>query len=398
MHKDSIPVDMVTVTAELIKSGKLNEVGGPLYISDLSINTGSAAHIVQHSLYIKQEFIKRELLRVNQESIRDIMSGEDVSDVLSKSINKLNVLDEDSVNTESLKHISDISYNSIISAEHRSRNFRNNIQNGIPTGSTGLDKITGGWQNGDVYIIGARPAMGKTAFAIKFLEAAAMFGYDVTMFALEMKGERLIDRIIIEKTGIDDWRYKQGNLSDNELNIIADTSNYLYSLPVYIDDNSSQTVSRIKSKCRLLKKKGKCKLIIIDYLQLTEGEGSSNNREQEIAKISREIKKMAKSLDVPVIVLSQLNRALETRSGKRPQLSDIRESGAIEQDADFVAFIHRPDYYKEVLEYPKDKSEILNGIEFIISKYREGAVGSVYMQHNGALRNIKDYELYTNPF
>jgi replicative DNA helicase len=253
-----------------------------------------------------------------------------------------------------------------------------------------LDRITGGWQKGELVILAARPAMGKTAIAVKLMESAALSGEDVAMFALEMKGERLVDRIILERTGILDWLYKQGDLTNAELDRIASTSSYLYRLPVYIDDNSSQTISRIKSKCRFLQKKGHCKLIIIDYLQLAESEGNTNNREQEVARISREAKKMAKALDVPVIMLSQLNRAVESRPDKRPMLSDIRESGAIEQDADMVVFIHRPGYYNHKMEY--NGREIPNGIELIIAKYREGAIGSVYLQHDGSVRNIKDCE------
>jgi len=390
MNKKSIPVDMLTVTEELKKTGKLSAAGGPFYIAELTAFVASASHIVQHALYIKQEYMKRELLRISQESVRSIISGTDIADVLSHSLQALNQLEEGTTNSETLRHIKEYASQSINEAEQRVTNFRNGTTNGISTGSHQLDKVTGGWQNGDLIVIAARPAMGKTSLALTILETAARSGHDVAMFALEMKGERLIDRLILEKTGIQDWKYKQGNLTNEELGLIADTSSQLYHLPVYIDDNSCQTISRIKSKCRLLKKKGQCRLIIIDYLQLTEGEDSSLNREQEVARISREAKKMAKSLDVPVIMLSQLNRALESRADKRPQLSDIRESGAIEQDADMVMFIHRPEYYGRTLEY--NNQEIENGIELIIAKYREGATGSILLQHDGSVRNIRDWK------
>lgn len=390
MNKSAIPVDMLTVTEELRKQNKLDTIGGPYYIVTLTSMVASAAHIVHHALYIKQEYLKRELMRIAQDSIRNILSGEDISDVLSGSILSLNVLEEGATNTDTLKHIKDFASQSIDEVEKRVINYRNGTTNGIRTGFDNLDRITGGWQAGDLVIIAARPAMGKTALALALLEAAAVSGKDVAMFALEMKGERLTDRIILEKTGIQDWKYKQGNLTNEELTLVADTSAQLFSLPVYIDDNSSQTISRIKSKCRLLKKQDKCKLIIIDYLQLTEGEGDTLNREQEVARISREAKKMAKSLNVPVIMLSQLNRSLESRADKRPLLSDIRESGAIEQDADMVMFVHRPEYYKQKLLY-KDQ-EIPNGIELIIAKYREGATGSVFLQHDGSVRNIRDWK------
>jgi len=388
MHRESIPVDMLTIAEELRKLGRFGNKLNPLYIAELTSMLGSASHIVQHALYIKQEYVKRQLLYISNETVRQILSANDISDVLDEAITKLEQLEEGAVNTETMRHIKEYARMSIDEAEKRTVNFRQGITNGIHTGSANLDKITGGWQNGDLAIIAARPAMGKTAFALSILEAAASTGNDTAMFALEMKGERLIDRLILEKTGIADWKYKQGSLTNEELELIAGTSSYLYSLPVYIDDNSCQTISRIKSKCRMLKRKGRCRLVIIDYLQLTESEGSNSSREQEVAYISREAKKMAKSLDVPVIMLSQLNRALEARADKRPHLSDIRESGAIEQDADIVMFIHRPEYYKQKLTYKGE--EIENGIELIIAKYREGATGSVFFRHDGSVRNIKD--------
>lgn len=390
MNAGCVPVDMVTVTEELKKRAKLTGELGPVYIAELTGRVASHAHIVQHAMYIKQEYLRREMLTIAQSSMRDIFNGTDIADILSETARRIQVLEEGASVTDTLKHIREYAMISIDEAEKRTVNYRSGAKNGITTGMRDLDRITGGWQNGELTVIAARPAMGKTAVAIKLLEAAALAGHDVVMFALEMKGERLTDRIILEKTGIKDWFYKQGGLSNDELAAIADTSSYLYNLPVFIDDNSCRTISSIKSKSRLLKQKGKCKLIIIDYLQLIEGAGAAGSREQEVAQISREAKKMAKSLDVPVIMLSQLNRALEARADKRPMLSDLRESGAIEQDADMVMFIHRPEYYGRKLEYKG--AEIINGMELIIAKYREGATGSIFLQHDGSVRNISDYK------
>jgi len=390
MNRDNIPVDMVTVCEELKKKGKLTGMLTPVYIADVTGKIASHAHIVHHAMYIKQDYLRRSMLHLAQTSIRNIMNGTDIADVLNDTIKQMQILEEGAVSTDTLRHIREYAMSSIDNAEKRAINYKKGISNGITTGLSDLDKITGGWQKGELIIIAARPAMGKTALAIKLLEAAALSGHDVAMFALEMKGEKLTDRIILEKTGIRDWYYKQGNLNDKELALIASTSSYIFELPVYIDDHSCQTMSRIKSKCRVLKKKDKCKLIIIDYLQLTESEGNAGNREQEVAQISREAKKLAKSLDVPVIMLSQLNRALESRADKRPMLSDLRESGAIEQDADMVMFIHRPEYYNQKLEYKG--TEITHGIELIIAKYREGATGSIFLQHDGSVRNIRNFK------
>lgn len=395
MYQNNIGVDLVTVSNELKNKKLFNDSLTPLFIAELSSRVGSAAHILQHALYIKQEYIKRSVIEVSQKAMQSIYSGDDIADVLYQLSQSVNVIEEGSTNVSTLKHIREYASQAIAESERRVTNFRNGVQNGITTGLEDLDKITGGWQNGELVIIASRPAMGKTALAIKFMESAASSYQDVAMFTLEMKGERLVDRIILAKTGIDSWKYKRGCLTNEEINLVEDTSTYLYKLPIYIDDNSSQTMSRIKAKCRVLKKKNKCKLVIIDYLQLTESEGKTNNREQEVAKISREAKKMAKSLNIPVLLLSQLSRNVEARANKRPQLSDLRESGAIEQDADMVCFIHRPEYYQQSLIY--NNQEINNGIELIIAKYREGAVGSVYLQHDGTVRNISDYHI-DNPF
>lgn len=390
LQKESIGVDMVSVYKELLPQKDKIDAS---YITVLTDNVGSSVHLEQHSMYIKQEYIKRKSISVFQSSIQDLMLETDISDVLSKSIKSLTEIEEGSIVNNTMKPLKEFAKSAIGEAEKRLINFRSGKINGVPTFSRQLDKITGGWQKGELAIIAARPAMGKTAIALKILETAAINGCWPAMFALEMKGERLIDRLILEKTGVEDWKYKHGSMTNQEFDLVCESSNYLYSLDAHIDDCSSQTIYRIKSKARVLKKKGQLGIIILDYLQLAEGD-TGNTRNEEVAGMSRDLKKMAKDLDVPVIALSQLNRSVETRGGeKRPQLSDLRDSGAIEQDADMVCFIHRPDYYdKELKDEPGNIIE--NGIEFIISKYREGATGSVFLQHDGTVKNIKDYNSY----
>lgn len=390
LHKDSKSADMLSVAKEMISKDKGSDM---VYIANLVENVGSASHIVQHAMYVKQEYIKRITMSIYQSAMQDLMSEIDVSDVLSKSIKSLSEIEEGSIVNNTMKHLSEFAKSAIGQAEKRLMNYRSGKFNGVPTHSSQLDKITGGWQNGELVIIAARPAMGKTAIALKILETAALNGCWPAMYALEMKAERLIDRLILEKTGVEDWKYKHGSMTNEEFDLVCESSNYLYSLNANIDDCSSQTIRRIKSKSRMLKKKGQLGIIILDYLQLAEGD-TGNTRNEEVSGMSRELKKMAKDLDVPVIALSQLNRAVESRGGeKRPQLSDLRDSGAIEQDADMVCFIHRPEYYKQELKDEKGNS-IENGIEFIISKYREGATGSVYLQHDGTVKNIRDYNSY----
>lgn len=391
MHSDSIQIDVTTVHAE----SKKRKIDIPIEYLCSSGNTFIFANsITQRASYLKAEYLRNEQIRIYRDSVADIISGEDANSVLSRSINKLNELEDGSVERGTLRTFREFAESAIKDAENRVTNFRNNVLNGIPTFSQQLDKVSGGWQNGELIIIAARPAMGKTAIALKTLENSALSNCYPGMWALEMKGERLIDRMILEKTGVPDWKYKQGSLTNMELLSIENASSYLYNLVAHIDDNSSQKVSQIKSKARILKKKSQLGLIIIDYLQLAESDLNTNSRNEEVASMTRALKKMAKELDVPVIALSQLNRGVESRADKRPQLSDLRDSGAIEQDADMVMFVHRPEYYNQ--ECKVGEQVIDNGIEIIIAKYREGQTCSIFLQHDGTVKNIKDYHI--NPF
>lgn len=389
MQRQGKDVDLVTVGIEAIEKGIK-----PAYVTELALGVMSTVHLKAHANYLKNDYIKNQALRLFQESASDLITGGNVADILRISNEKINRLEENSVVSNTMKPIADFVQSSTKEIETRVNNHRKGIKNGVPTFSEGVDKITGGWQRGTLNIIAARPAMGKTAVALKGLRRASENGFYPGMFAMEMIGERLIDRLILEDSQIEDWKYKDGSLTNEELDLVFRSAEGVSSLIGYIDDNSSQTVSKIKAKSRLLKKKGELDLIIIDYLQLTDSEGSYDTRNNEVSKISRELKKMAKDLDVPVIVLSQLSRASEARDTKRPQLSDLRDSGAIEQDADTVMFIHRPEYYQKACIAKRNGSEytIENGIEIIIAKFREGATGSVFLQHDGRLGNIQDYK------
>ena len=264
---------------------------------------------------------------------------------------------------------------------------------GITTGLKDLDNLNGGWQDSNLIVLAGRPGMGKTAMAIHFAMSAARKGKKVQIYALEMTGKEIADRMVTAVCGINADNFRKGIITEYEIDEFNVASKILEGLPIYIDDTPVQTTAYIRANAKGKKKIGMCDLVIVDYLQLVDmTTGNKNmNREQQVAKTSREFKLMAKELDVPVIVLSQLSRSVEGRSNKRPMLSDLRDSGAIEQDADQVLFVYRPEYYdsmegEETISAPQE-----GGVaELIVSKLRSGSVGSVKFTHNASLTKIGD--------
>lgn len=390
LFKNQEPIDAATVTVQLLKSKNLDSAGGALRLAELTSKVGSSAHIKNHALIIKQQYFSREMLDISQKTSRRIIEGEDIDDVMVWHDKVVESLQEEMIGEKSTLHVFDSVRKSLRSLAERVKAARQGKHTGIPTGLKQLDSITNGWQNSEVIVIAARPAMGKTAFALHFAKSAAVNGFPVAIFSLEMSDESLADRLLISESGVDANNYKSGRMSQKEQDDVEKAANKFTDLPMYIDDNASVSMSYIRSKARLLHKQGKCRMVIIDYLQLvTEGGEKGRNREQEVSQMSREAKILAKELNIPVLLLSQLNRKVEDRGDKRPLLADLRESGAIEQDADMVCFIHRPEYYKISM---KDKNgfDVANGIEFLISKYRNGATGDIQLQHNGSLSRIYD--------
>lgn len=404
MRKKDEPIDMATLITYMQGNGSLNRIQGDMmYIVGLTDMVASTIHLERHILYLKDLFVKREVVRIAQEAIRDISENKDVGDILKIYQSSLSKLEEGAYSHDGPIHISRLIDQSLKSANVRVENKRNGITPGITTGLHDLDKVTNGWQDGKLIIVAARPAMGKTAFSLKFAKSASMVHKSVAIFSLEMDGESLADRLILSESEVESRRYASGSMSDSEVLSLNDTSSTIFNLPIYVDDNTNTTIRKIESKARLLQKREGCDIIIIDYLQLTESDERTGSREQEIASISRAAKKMARKLKVPVILLSQLSRAVESRANKRPMLSDLRESGAIEQDADIVCFLYRADYYKdpsgapEIL-YGPDGNSVENGVEFIIAKNRNGSTGSIIVQHDGTLNKIFDYETNKMPF
>ncbi len=384
------PIDLLTVHEELKTMGKLEKAGGPNYLVDLSNRIASAANIEYHARIISQKYIQRELIRASTTIIQDSFDDtKDVFELLDEAEKNLfNITDQnlnrafESIGTLALK------------AQKQLEELAQKAEGltGIPSGFTELDRITSGWQKSDLIVIAARPGMGKTAFTLSLAKNAALdYGKGVAFFSLEMSSIQLVQRLISTEAEIPSTKLRNGQLEPHEWQQLYSAVEKLSTVPIYIDDTPAINSFELRAKCRRLKMQHDIQLIVIDYLQLMSGaidNKRSGTREQEISSISRALKAMAKELNVPVIALSQLSRAVETRGGeKKPMLSDLRESGAIEQDADIVSFIYRPEYY----EITESEGVSLKGIaEIIIAKHRNGALDTV------KLRFIDQYAKFTN--
>lgn len=374
------PVDLHTVTEQLRKNGTIDEVGGPYYITLLTAKVNSAAHLEYHSRIIVQKYLARELIRISSEiQTKAFDDKTDVDDLMQEAEGMLF-----EVTQRNLKK--DVTQINPVIEEARNRMVQaaqKQGASGVPSGFHSLDKITSGWQKSDLIIIAARPAMGKTAFILSMAKNMAVdYNTPMAVFSLEMSNVQLVNRLIMNVCQLEGEKIKNGQLSAYEWDKFDKDITQLMDAPVFIDDTPSLSIFELRSKARRLVKEHKIQCIVIDYLQLMNASGMSfGSREQEVSIISRSLKGLAKELDIPIIALSQLNRGVEGRSGpegKRPQLSDLRESGAIEQDADMVCFIHRPEYYK-ITEDAQGNS-LLGIAEIIVAKHRNGATGDVQLK------------------
>lgn len=376
----SEPIDMLTVANQLKNTGELDLVGGPYYISQLTSRVASAANIEFHARILSQKYIQRELIRVSSDIIRD--SFEDTTDVfelLDRAEDNLFRVGESNLRRSS-EDINTLLRQAVKQIEDARKHEGNII--GVPSGFTDIDRITAGWQRSDLIILAARPGMGKTAFVLTIARNAAVeHGKTVAVFSLEMSALQLVTRMISSETEISADKLRKGNLENHEWEQLTSKITKLIDAKLIIDDTPALTIFELRAKCRrIMQKQGNVDLIIIDYLQLMSG-GSDNsgNREQEISNISRSLKALAKELNVPIICLSQLNRSVESRGGlKKPLLSDLRESGAIEQDADMVFFIYRPEYYK--LDQDEQGNSTQGLAEIIIAKHRNGPTAEVKLK------------------
>ena len=389
------PIDLYTVTEQLKSQGLLKEVGGAPYLAQLTQKVGSAAHVEFHAKIIAQKYVQRELIRAATEIQRKAYDETmDVTDLIGTAEKEIFDVAEGHVK-RSVQDSKTVLAKALKSIEEAGKNKE--AFSGVPSGFIAIDRETLGWQPSDLVILAARPAMGKTAFVLTMARNITVdYERPVAVFSLEMSAEQLMKRLIIAESGLDGTAVKSGKLTPDQWRHLESSTKPLGMAPLYIDDTPALSIAEFRSKARRLKLHNDIRLIIIDYLQLmTSGQSSQQgNREQEVANISRTLKAIAKELNVPIIALSQLSRQTELRGGnKRPQLSDLRESGAIEQDADIVAFIHRPEYYG--ITEDEQGHSTAGMAEFILAKHRNGSVGTINLRFRKEQARFLDYDADT---
>ena len=380
------PIDIITLKSELSSMGKLDAVGGLEYIAQLPDKVPTTSNVDRYIKIVQDKSMLRNLIKTANEIISlGYDQTEDVEDVMDHAEKKIfDVMQRK--NQKGYTSIKDILIESFTKLEEL-YNQKQHVT-GVPTGFIELDKKTAGLHGSELILIAARPAMGKSAFALNIgTYAATRANIPVAIFSLEMSKDQIGNRILCSEALVDSNNVRTGELNDEELSKLAETSGELSQAQIFVDDTPGISVMEIRAKCRKLKLEKNIGLVIIDYLQLIQGSGKSSSREQEIAEISRSLKILAKEIDVPVIALSQLSRAVESRPDHRPMLSDLRESGSIEQDADIVMFLYRDDYYNE-------ESEKKNIAEVIIAKQRAGSSGTVELAWVGNYTKFANLEKY----
>jgi len=366
------PVDIITVAEQLQQRGTLEKVGGIDYLASITSAVPTTANARHYAKIVEEKSLLRKLIKASQEiagmSYEGAEEAEFVLDKAEKTI--FDIIERRS--TQGFTHIKDV----LLETFNRLEELYNSKSpiTGVPTGFTDLDMKTAGLQNSDLILIAARPGMGKTAMALNIAQYAAVQKHvPVALFNLEMSKDQLVNRMLCSEVMVDSHKMRTGKLDDEDWKKIARALGPLSEAPIYIDDTPGLTVMDIRAKCRRLKLEKKLGLVVIDYLQLMRGRGKTENRQQEVSEISRSLKILAKELNVPVVTMSQLSRGPESRTDHRPMLSDLRESGAIEQDADIVMFLYRDDYYNP----DSDKKNIA---EVIVAKHRNGSTGTVYLK------------------
>ncbi|WP_321437364.1 replicative DNA helicase [uncultured Bacteroides sp.] len=393
MYNERRNIDLITVADELRRHDELEKVGGPFYITKLCSQVASTAHLRAHCLIVKDFYLRRQVIKGLSQLLGTAQDMTvDLADVVCDIQELATQVEKDAVKADNVRNMEVLMDDTLTQAKGRMENSANGVT-GTDTGLADLNKITGGWQNGDLVVLAARPATGKTMFSLFLARIAARTGVNAVFFSIEMQGERLGDRLILMESNVNPYRWRTGQTDEAEWNEAYTTAESLAELPIIVDDNPSMSMDYIRAQARMLKSRGKCDIIFIDYLQLSDMKGSvkeNRNREQEVATAARKAKLLAKEMNCPVILLSQLNREAENRYGGKPQLSDLRESGAIEQDADIVVMLYRPALYNIPTDkdsgYPTEGLGVLN-----IAKHRNGETGNVYFSHNKSMTKIVDY-------
>jgi len=398
LFQKSEPIDLLTVSNQLKKDNNHEKIGGDFYLISLTQKVSSSAHIEFHARIILQKFIQRSLIKISNEIISDSYDESiDVFDLLDDAESKLYDITQGNI-----KKSSESAQNLVIQAKSKIEAISNKKGlSGIASGFKNIDKLTAGWQESDLVIIAGRPGMGKTALSLSMASNIAITNkVPLAFFSLEMSSIQLITRMISSETGLDSNKLRTGKLEKHEWEQLNIRVKDLENAPLFIDDTPSLSIFDLRAKARRMVSQKGVKIIIVDYLQLmtTGGNIKTGNREQEISTISRNLKALAKELSIPVIALSQLSRMVEGRTSKRPLLSDLRESGAIEQDADIVSFIYRPEYYKIDTWDDNERSSTEGEAEFIVSKHRNGGLDNIRLRFIPALGKFEDIEQYESPY
>lgn len=394
LFKKSEPIDLLTVTNKLRQEKKLEFVGGASYLAALTNRVATSANIEYHARVIMEKFVLRELIIVCGNITKDAFDdSKDVLELMDKAETDLFNIIQNNFKRDS-KELRTVVQNAIHELQEMNNKSSDELQ--VRTGINAIDEKIGGWQRSDLVILAARPGMGKTSFVLSIARNAALkFNKKVAFFSLEMSATQLVHRLFAIESGISSEKISKGKLNESEWIRLMEKINVLFSSNLVIDDTPALSIFDLRAKCRRLKAHNDIDLVIVDYLQLMQGNvegGKANgNREQEISHISRSLKALAKDLNVPVIALSQLSRAVETRPGnKRPQLSDLRESGSIEQDADMVMFIYRPEYYK--MESFEDNTPSEGLAEIMIEKNRHGSGGNIRVRFQSQFTKFTDVD------
>lgn len=377
-------VDLVTLENKLKDDGVLDQIGGINHLSKLAMSVPTSAHIKNYAQIVKEKSVLRKLIKTSKEIIAESYDGKNkLEDILNSAEEKVFNIMQDR-RTEEFSSIKDLVVPTLNKIEIIHKN--QGKVTGIPTGFIDLDYKTAGLQPSDLILIAARPSMGKTAIALNIAQHAAVKENAATaIFSLEMSKEQLVNRLLCSEAMVDAQKVRTGDLEDEDWAKIASGSSVLSNAPIYIDDTPGITVSEMKAKCRKLKLEKGLDLILIDYLQLMSGNGRTESRQQEISEISRSLKALAREMEAPVVALSQLSRACESRADHRPMLSDLRESGAIEQDADVVMFLYRDEYYNP-------ETEAKNQGELIVAKQRNGPTGTIHLVWMGQYTKFASME------
>ncbi|MBU5308374.1 replicative DNA helicase [Clostridioides mangenotii] len=382
LNNKSEPIDIITLTEELKGKGHLTDVGGISYITSLSTIVPTTSNVKYYTDIVKEKSVLRKLIKASNDIIKlGYEKSTKIEDVIEQAEKKIFDISQEKA-SDDFKPINEVLMDTYDMIEQLYTN-KSDVT-GVTTGFKDLNKKINGFQRTDLILIAARPAMGKTAFSLNLVQNAAIKGNaSVAVFSLEMSKEQLVQRMLASQSSVDLKKIKTGTLGDSDWPRIIDAMAVLSDTKIHIDDTPGIKISELRSKCRKLKIEQGLDLVLIDYLQLMEGDGRNESRQQEIAQISRSLKILAKELNCPVIALSQLSRAPEQRADHRPMLSDLRESGSIEQDADIVMFLYRDEYYNA-------DSESKNICEVIISKNRHGETGSVELVWLGEVQRFGD--------